>query len=238
LIPIVKELFAIPTRLAQGFAPPNMVWSHKKRGFQPGVRNPSEADLNQFTLGWMQFHMKNLVQEIDTGFQSVAIYDVINPRFRGPDSYQKSLARDDSYESRNPELFQPDRVICLDNVMQSRRFGEAAYHEALVHPAIITHPNPKRVAIIGGGEGATLREVLKHNTVETVTMIEIDEIMVNVSRTNLQDWSYCGDLLDSAVSCFDDPRVELYYADAFVWFTDRFVGHPRIKYDVIIMDSL
>jgi spermidine synthase len=50
------------------------------------------------------------------------------------------------------------------------------YHEALVHPALFSHSNPKRVAIIGGGEGATLREVLKHNTVSEAIMIEIDEV--------------------------------------------------------------
>ena len=56
-----------------------------------------------------------------------------------------------------------------------KRHENAAYHEALVHPALLSHPSPRRVAIVGGGEGATLREVLKHRTVTEVVMVEIDE---------------------------------------------------------------
>ena len=156
--------------------------------------------------------------------------------------YEKSLKNDGSYEADHPELFQPDRIVFLDGVMQSRRSGDAAYHEALVHPAMFAHSNPKRVAIIGGGEGATLREVLKHKTVEKVVMIEIDEQMVKLSREHLPDWSDCSMLEGSADSCFEDPRVELYCEDAFAWFIDRFSGNEegRVEesFDVIIMDAL
>lgn len=69
--------------------------------------------------------------------------------------------------------------------MQSVSSGDGAYHEALVHPAMFARENPKRVAIIGGGEGATLREVLKHNTIERASMIEIDKQVVTVSRAYL-----------------------------------------------------
>ena len=76
----------------------------------------------------------------------------------------------------------PDKILFLDGVEQSSLHGEAAYHEALVHPAMLTHNNPKRVAIIGGGEGATLREVLKHKSVEHVVMIDIDKELINLCR--------------------------------------------------------
>jgi spermidine synthase len=56
--------------------------------------------------------------------------------------------------------------------------SEKEYHEALVHLAMFAHPNPKKVAMVRSGEGATLREVLKHTTVEKPTMIEIDEIIM------------------------------------------------------------
>ncbi len=157
------------------------------------------------------------------------------------DDYKLSLQADGSYESIHPELFEPDRIVFLDGVMQSRRSGDAAYHEALVHPGLFLHGNPKRVAIIGGGEGATLREVLKHNTVEKVIMIEIDEKMVKLSREYLPQWSDCSMLDGSAGSCFDDPRVELYCEDAFAWFIDRFSGDRTenvLPFDVIIMDAL
>jgi spermidine synthase len=172
----------------------------------------------------------------------VDIYDVLLPAQQSFESYEKSLSDDGSYEATHPELLQPDRIVFLDGVMQSRRSGDAAYHEALVHPAMFAHENPKRVAIIGGGEGATLREVLKHKTVEKVVMIEIDEQMVALSREFLPEWSDCSMLEGSAGSCFDDPRVELYCEDAFAWFIDRFGGKAEDnvgeQFDVIIMDAL
>ena len=127
--------------------------------------------------------------------------------------------------------------------MQSRRSGDAPYHEALVHPAMFTHKNPKRVAIIGGGEGATLREVLKHNTVEKVVMIEIDEAMVKAAREFLPDWNDCSNLAGRRANCFDDPRAEVFFEDAFKWFIDRFSDDGSLKgteepFDVIIMDAL
>ena len=99
------------------------------------------------------------------------------------------------------------------------------------------------VAIIGGGEGATLREVLKHKTVTTATMIEIDKEMVNVLRKYIPEWSDCSNLVGSADSCFDDPRTELYYGDAIAWFIDRYLEYDGSndspeRYDVVIMDAL
>jgi spermidine synthase len=146
-----------------------------------------------------------------------------------------------SYESLHPSLFQPDRVVYLDKIMQSRRFGEAAYHEALVHPAMLSHDQPRRVLIIGGGEGATLREVLKHKSVESVTMVEIDRQMVQIARTFLPEWNFCGNFGTTA-SCFDDPRTEIVYEDAVNWLIDGFGKGRELgeadRYDVVIMDAL
>ena len=95
----------------------------------------------------------------------------------------------------NPLIHPPDehdeldKVLFLDGVQQSTLRGEAAYHEALVHPALTVHPHPRRVAIIGGGEGATLREVLKHRTVDGVYMVEIDGELVGMCRELLPE--YC-----------------------------------------------
>jgi spermidine synthase len=128
----------------------------------------------------------------------------------------------------------------LDGVLQSSLFHEAAYHEALVHPALFSHSNPKRVAIVGGGEGATLRETLKHNTVEEAVMIDIDEKMVNVSRQHIPEWSDCSDIVGSASWCGDDPRAKIYYEDALNWFKTRYSdgGNSDMLLDVIIMDAL
>lgn len=182
------------------------------------------------------------VASVETDYQRIDVYDVILPHERSLESYKKSLSDDDSYEARNAFLFRPDRVLTLDGWLQSSLFFEAVYHEALVHPALFAHPDPKRVAIIGGGEGATLREVLKHNTVEEAIMIEIDEVMVKVSRDHIPEWSDCSDLVGSSSWCIDDPRATLYYEDALQWFMDRYLDDGSLQggalLDVIILDAL
>jgi spermidine synthase len=179
---------------------------------------------------------------VKTNFQQISVWDVITPARGSVDAFEQSLTGGGSYSSSHPELFAPDRMVFLDGLLQSRRVGDAAYHEALVHPALFAHPNPKRVAIIGGGEGATLREVLKHNTIEEVVMIEIDEMMVSTSRTYLPEWSDCSNIQGRAANCFDDRRTRLHCEDAFQWFKERFVqnltGYSEELFDVIIMDAL
>lgn len=245
IVPLAQELFAIPRDPEGGQTPkePVSIWAHKTRGFPEGDVQGIAAemsDMEYFPVGQMTDY-KHEVAETATMFQQVRIYDVLIPNVQTLDSYQRSLKNDGSYESQNPELFEPDRLVYLDGVLQSRRSGEAAYHETLVHPSMFAHNNPKRVAIIGGGEGASLREVLKHKTVENVTMIEIDKMMVDISREFLPTWSDCSMLAGSAQSCFDDPRVEVQYRDAFQWFIDNFPadGPPLIDpFDIIIMDAL
>ena len=186
------------------------------------------------------------VASLSTMFQTIDVYDILIPQRGTLESYEKSLTpNSNSYEALHPEFFQPDRIIFLGGMLQSRRMGDAAYHEALVHPAMFAHPQPKRVSIIGGGEGATLREILKHNTLETVVMVEIDEGMVNASRQFIPEWNDCSNLRGRAENCFDDERTQLYCEDAFAWFKDRFLGPDSKKshlreepFDVIIMDAL
>lgn len=69
------------------------------------------------------------------------------------------------------ELGSFGRCLVLDNKLQSAQCDEFIYHEALVQPALLLHPNPKRVFIAGGGEGATAREILRHKSVEQVIMV-------------------------------------------------------------------
>ncbi len=96
------------------------------------------------------------------------------------------------------------RVLVLDGIVQLSTFDEYIYHEMLVHPPMFAHPSPQRVCIVGGGDGGTLREVLKHNPKEVV-MIDIDEQFVNAAA------KYLPSLSDGA---FSDPRVTLLFEDA------------------------
>ena len=145
-----------------------------------------------------------------------------------------------SKDTRHPVVFRPDRVVMRNGWVESTLFHEAAYHEALVHPAMFAHTNPKRVAIVGGGEGASLREVLKHNTVEEAVLIEIDEKIVNVSKVHMPEWSDCSDLTGSASWCIEDPRTRLYHEDALTWFVERYssVEKSADPMDVVILNAL
>jgi len=227
-------------------------WSLAYRGwrrpFSAENRDPLLDDLGDHV-----FSSELISREVvsaESMFQRIDILDIVNPRHVDLDSYGRSLACDDDcYESQNPELFAPNRIVFLDGVMQSTSRGEEAYHEALVHPALFTHPDPARVAIIGGGEGATLREVLKHGTVRHVKMIDIDQLMVELSDEYLPTWNDCSDIDGSHESCFEDERADVLYEDAMAWFLNRFseasvgtdVEHlyqSEDKFDVIISDLL
>jgi len=112
--------------------------------------------------------------------------------------------------------------IALDGDIQSVESDEGIYHEALVHPALLLHPNPKKVLIMGGGEGATSREVLRHTGLEKVVMVDIDEAFVDLCRQHIPDW---------AGGSFDDPRHEIRYEDI-----RAFVRQSEDKFDVVIGD--
>jgi len=246
ILPTLNTLFSIPTRLDSSSLdnPSRMLWSYKLRGFRAEFSteynihgNPYEKEIALDYLMHIGFMKTSLVSE-QTDFQHVDIYEIT----KSLEAYEKSLADDDgSYESLHRELYRPDKVLFLDGVQQSSWKGDAAYHEALVHPAMIAHPNPKRVAIIGGGEGATLREILKHKTVTEVKMVDIDGRLIELCREYLPEWNDCSDLIGSdADSCFDDSRASVECMDAFGWFIDNFGGEEmrEEKYDVIIMDAL
>ena len=112
--------------------------------------------------------------------------------------------------------------LVLDGKIQSSEADEFIYHEALVHPAMLTHPHPEKVFIAGGGEGATLREVLAHRTVKRAVMVDIDEEVVELCRRFLPSWHQ---------DAFDDPRTELHFADA-----RKYLEESSDKFDVIIID--
>lgn len=114
------------------------------------------------------------------------------------------------------------RMLILDGVVQITERDELFYHEMLVHIVMHAHPNPRRVIVIGGGDGGTVREVLKHTTVEKVYFIEIDEEVINVSKK----------FFPTVASGVDDPRVEIKCMDGA-----EFVKGRDGDIDVIIVDS-
>ncbi|HZS01697.1 MAG TPA: polyamine aminopropyltransferase [Chloroflexota bacterium] len=114
------------------------------------------------------------------------------------------------------------RALFLDDKIQSAALDEFIYHEALVHPAMILAQAPRRVFIAGGGEGATLREVLRHQSVERVVMVDIDAAAVQACREYLPEWQQ---------GAYDDPRLTLIHADARQTLADS-----QDQFDAVIVD--
>ena len=117
-----------------------------------------------------------------------------------------------------------DLGVCLvlDGKIQSTERDEFIYHEALVQPAMTAHPKPESVFIAGGGEGATLREVLRHKSVKKAVMADIDDEVTALSREYLPN---------HAGKSFEDKRTELYHTDA-----RGFLEKSGDNYDIIIID--
>ncbi len=115
------------------------------------------------------------------------------------------------------------RMLILDGRLQSAEVDEFIYHEALVQPAMLAHPDPRRVLVMGGGEGATLREVLRHPGVRRALMVDIDGELVGLCK----EW-----LPAFHAGAFDDPRTELVLADGRAWLA----AQPDGALDVIILD--
>jgi spermidine synthase len=114
------------------------------------------------------------------------------------------------------------RMLTLDDVIMCTEFDEAAYHEMIVHVPLFAHKNPEKILVIGGGDGGTVREVVKHPGVKHVDMCEIDERVVRVSQQ----------YLPSFASELNNPKVALHFKDGIQWVKER-----RNEYDVILVDS-
>lgn len=114
------------------------------------------------------------------------------------------------------------KMLVIDGDTQSAEDDEYIYHEALVHPALLTHPDPRSVLIVGGGEGATLREILRYRSMERVVMVDIDRELVELCQKLLPEWHQ---------GAFQDPRVELAFADG-----KEYVEQTRSLFDVILID--
>jgi len=114
------------------------------------------------------------------------------------------------------------RILVLDGVVQITERDEFFYHEMLTHVIMSAHPEPKNIIVIGGGDGGTVREVVKHQTVEKVYFIEIDEEVINVSKK----------FFPSVACGMDDSRVEIKCMDGA-----DFVKGRTSDIDIVIVDS-
>ena len=132
-------------------------------------------------------------------------------------SEQTEFQRIDIFESK-----EFGRMMVLDGYVMLTEKDEFIYHEMIVHVPMVVHPNPKRVLIIGGGDGGTARELLRYKNVESVDLVEIDERVVDISRK----------YLPQTACSFDDERLHCYFEDGL-----KFIRHCNNEYDLIIVDS-
>ena len=114
------------------------------------------------------------------------------------------------------------RILTLDDLMMTTEGDEFFYHEMITHIPMMNHKCPKSVLVIGGGDGGTIREVLKHKTVEKVVLCEIDNMVIEASKKYLP-----------TIACkLDDPKVEIRVEDAIEYIKDK-----KKEFDIILIDS-
>ncbi len=131
----------------------------------------------------------------------------------------------DKSEFQDVEIFESrglGRVLTLDGLMMTTERDEFFYHEMITHIPMLTHHNPKNILVIGGGDGGTVREVLKHKSVESVELCEIDGMVIEASKKFLP-----------TIACeLDNPKVKIFVEDAIEYIKDK-----EACYDVVLIDS-
>lgn len=115
------------------------------------------------------------------------------------------------------------KSLFLDELIQSTEADEALYHEPFVHPALVIHGAPRDVLVGGAGEGATLREILRHPTIARVVAVDLDAEVVEACREHLPTWS---------AGAFDDPRVELRIES----IQETLAGAADASFDAVMLD--
>ena len=132
--------------------------------------------------------------------------------------------KDGKYQEIVITEHQPEgRILYLNGQLQISEIDDAMYHEFLIHPALVTHPSPKRVLVIGGGDGGALDEILKHDTVEKIIFVELDPEVIKASKKYLSSINH---------NSFDDPKVDVRITDGRIFVRD----YSGERFDVVVGD--
>ena len=154
------------------------------------------------------------------------IYKEITPGGYGIAIKTKDILFSKQSDFQKVEIFDTDstlgRVLTLDDLMMTTEGDEWHYHEMIAHIPMMHHKCPKTVLVIGGGDGGTVREVLKHDTVEKVVLCEIDGMVIDA----------CKEFLPT-ISCeLDNPKCEILVQDAIEYIKDK-----KNMFDIVLIDS-
>lgn len=124
-------------------------------------------------------------------------------------------------------------VLVLDGVVQATERDEFAYQEMITHLAMMSHQNPQKVLVVGGGDGGCVREVLKHKSVQRVDLVEIDRTVIDLSLKYLPEMSkYLNGYESEDQESKNDPRVHVHICDGF-----KYLAEHTDQYDIIISDT-
>jgi spermidine synthase len=171
-----------------------------QRGVPGGAGTPAASGSGELVFDWLNAHSgygftaKARLETLQSPFQRVEVFDT----------------------------HQFGRLFRLDGRLMTSEGEEFFYHECMTHPAALAHPNPQSVLIIGGGDGGSSEEMLKHPGVRRVVMAELDAAVIDVARRHL------GAIHRGA---FDDPRLEIRIGDGF-----EYVKGTAEKFDLIVLD--
>ncbi len=153
-------------------------------------------------------------------------YKEITPAGFGIAIKIKEVLFSDQSEFQKVEILDSDsalgKILTLDDLMMTTEGDEYFYHEMISHVPMMSHKAPKSVLVIGGGDGGTVREVLKHDTVEKVVLCEIDGMVIDV----------CKKYLPTIAGELDNPKVEVLVEDAI-----EYIKSKENEFDIILIDS-
>ena len=121
------------------------------------------------------------------------------------------------------DTYEWGKTLTLDRMVMTTEKDEFIYHEMISHPALTSHPEARNVLVIGGGDGGAVREVLRHQQIEEVTMVEIDGVVIEASKQHLP----------SIAAAFEDPRLNLIVGDGIAHVQNA----TDASYDIILVDS-
>ena len=132
-------------------------------------------------------------------------------------SAQSDFQRIDIFESK-----EFGRFLTLDGYMMLTEKDEFIYHEMIVHVPMAVHPLPKKILVIGGGDGGVVRELCRYDVIESIDLVEVDPLVIEASKKYLP-FTAC---------CMDNPKVHIYHEDGV-----KYVRRQESAYDIIIVDS-
>ena len=138
--------------------------------------------------------------------------------------YKKSLFNKNS-SFQNVKVIETEafgKMLINDNIVMTCERDEFVYHEMIAHVPLFSHPHPQEVLIIGGGDGGTAREVLKHKNIRHCTMVEIDPLVISACKKHLKTISHS----------LDHPKLELKIEDGA-----KFIARQKSAFDIILVDS-